>query len=101
LILTAGRFVPDERHRRGQRGITFRRLADDADPDLRVPQVPGRLDRRYRGEPDARVGHVTGHDRPDLLPQQLIHALGPLAHRPITTLSGVRAPTDINPQKRG
>ena len=64
-------------------------LADDADPDLGVPEVRRRLDLRDRDEPDPRVGDLAGQDRPDLLPQQLVDALGPLVH--VTgTLSRVR-----------
>ena len=76
--------VAHERHRPaqgGQRGIALGRLADDAHPDLGVAKIRRGLDRRDRREPDPRIGHVAGHDRADLLPQQLVDPLGPLAHR--------------------
>ena len=76
--------VPDERHgvaERGHGGIAFGRLADDADPDLGVPQVRRRLDLGDRDEPDPRIRHVPRHDRADLLPQELVDPFGSLAHR--------------------
>ena len=76
--------VPDERHRVPERGharLALGRLADDADPDLGVAQVRRRLDRRDRREPDPRIRDVTRHDRPDLLPQELVDPIGSLAHR--------------------
>jgi len=76
--------VPDERHGMAERGngrVAFGRLADDADPDLGVPQVRRRLDLRDRDEPDPRIRHVPRDDRADLLPQELVDAFCSLAHR--------------------
>ena len=67
--------VADERHRplqRGDRPAALGRLADDADPHLGVAQVWRRLDLRDGREPDARIRDIPSHDRPDLLPQQLV-----------------------------
>ena len=79
--------VADERHRPAERLDGRRplgRLADDADPDLGVPQVRRRLDARDRHEPDPRIRDIPSHDRRDLLPQELVDPFGALAHR--TTL---------------
>ena len=75
--------VADERHRvaqRGDRRVALGRLADHADPDLGMAQVLRGLDRRDRGKADPRIRDLPGQDRPDLLPQQLIHSLSSLAH---------------------
>jgi len=75
--------VPDERHgpsERGDRRVALGGLADDADPDLGVPKIRGRLDLGDRGEPHPRIGDLARHDLADLLPKQLVHALRPLAH---------------------
>ena len=53
-------------------GLALGRLADDADPDLRMAQVGGRLDVRDRREPDPRIRDLTADDRADLLPQELV-----------------------------
>ena len=76
--------VPDERHGVAERGygrIAFGRLADDADPDLGVPQVRRRLDLGDRDEPDPRIRHIPRDDRADLLPQELVDPFCSLAHR--------------------
>jgi hypothetical protein len=75
--------VTDERHRvsKGlQRGVALGRLADDADPDLGVPQVVGRLDARDRREPDPRIRDLATDDRADLLAEEFVDAFGSLAH---------------------
>ena len=70
-------------------GVALGRLADDADPDLGVAQVVGRLDTRDRREPDPRIRDLTTHDRPDLLAQELVDPLCSLAHEN-STAAGVR-----------
>jgi hypothetical protein len=75
--------VTDERHgvlERGRGRLALRPLADDADPDLGMPQVGRRLDRRDRRESDPRIRHVPRDHSPDLLPQELIDPICPLAH---------------------
>lgn len=79
----SAKLVPHERHRPAKgrdRRITLGGLTDDAHPDLGMPQVGRGLDRGDRGKPDTRVSDVPGHDRPDLLPEQLVNPLGSLAH---------------------
>ena len=85
--------VPDERHRppeRRERCLAFRRLADDADPDLGMAQVRRRLDVGDRDEADPRVGDLAGQDRPDLLAQELVDPVGALRHRPLRQLASRR-----------
>ena len=58
--------VLDERHRpteRRKRRLPIRRLADDADEDLRMAQVGRRLDACHRREADPRIGDLAGDDR--------------------------------------
>ena len=90
--------VPHERHGSLQRRhglVALGRLADDADPDLGMPQVRGRFDLRDRREPDPRIRDIPGHDRPDLLPQQLVNAICSLAHIPVTAVTQRRRGSSI------
>jgi hypothetical protein len=54
--------------------------ADHAHPHLGVPEVRRRLDVGDRREPDTRVRELLGEQCPDLLAQELVDALGALAH---------------------
>ena len=75
--------VPDERHGVAERRhgrISFGWLADDADPDLGVPEVRRRLDIGDRDEPDPRIRQVPRDDLADLLPEKLIDSFGSLTH---------------------
>ncbi len=77
--------VADERHGPAERrdGLeSFRGLADDADPHLRMAQVPVRLDLGDRGEAHPRVGDIARDDAADLLAQEFVHPFRSLAHRP-------------------
>jgi hypothetical protein len=76
--------VADERHRpaeRGERRGALLGLADDAHPDAGVREVRRGLDVGDRHEPYPGVGDLAGEDRADLLAEQLVDALGALAHR--------------------
>jgi hypothetical protein len=77
LVLYEARRSSEGGKRRAPLGIG----PDDADPYLGVAEVRCRLDVGDRREPDPRVGDVAGEDRADLLAQQLIDAVHPLAHR--------------------
>ena len=79
----AAQLVADIAHRllqRAQRLVAIGLAADHAHPYLGVPEVRRRLDVGDRREPDARVRDLLGEQRPDLLAQELVDALGALAH---------------------
>ena len=79
----AAQLVADIAHRllqRAQRLVAIGLAADHAHPYLGVPEIRRRLDVGDRREPDARVRELLGEQRPDLLAQELVDALGALAH---------------------
>ncbi len=81
---TAAELMADVAHRalEGGDGLrALRRAADDADADARMAQVRRRLDGGHGREADVRILDVLRQDAPDLLPQELVDPLGPLAHR--------------------
>jgi len=87
--------VTDERHRVSksrQGGIPLGWLADDADPDLGVTQVVGRLDTRDRREPDPRIRDLTTDDRADLLAQEFVDPFRSLAHETTTAAANASWP---------
>jgi hypothetical protein len=55
--------------------------SDHADPDPGVPEVRRRLDVGDGREPDPRIRDLPFQDRADLLAQELVDAVRPLAHR--------------------
>src|SRR5688500_4415253 len=63
-----------------ERLIALVLAAEDADPDLGRAEVACGLDARDRGEPDARVLHLTLQQLHQLLPDLAVEPIGALAH---------------------
>src|SRR3989338_8449016 len=65
-----------------ERQTVILRLTEDTEIYLRVPQVPRKLNARYGYEPEPRIFKFAVNDAAYLLPQCLLHPLGPLyTHR--------------------